>query len=211
MDYTPYMEIAKREAASDPAHDFLHVQRVYENARLILKTQQADEEVVLTAVLLHELFNYPKGHPESHRSGDVCAEKAAVVLREQGFPEEKIPHVLDCIRNHSFSKGAVPDTMEGKIVQDADRLDAIGAIGIARCFATCSAMGRPFYHPADPLAKNRPPNDKEYGIDHFFIKLLRIADGMHTSAAREIVQQRTRFMEQFLRQLELEITGEGSQ
>jgi uncharacterized protein len=207
MDYTPYIEAAKRAASADPAHDFLHVQRVYENARLILQIEEADEEVVLTAILLHELFNYPKGHPESSKSGDVCAEKAEAVLREEGFPESKIPDVLDCIRNHSFSKGVTPSTIEGKIVQDADRLDAIGAIGIARCFATCSEMGRPFYEPNDPLSRKRQPDDKEYGIDHFYIKLLRIADGLHTETVRRIASGRTHFMEQFLARMEAEIQG----
>lgn len=207
MDYTPFIETAKREALTDPAHDFLHVQRVYDNARHILKIEKADEEVVLTAVLLHELFNYPKGHPESYRSGDVCAEKAEEVLGEHSFPSEKIPHVLDCIRNHSFSKGVTPSTIEGKIVQDADRLDAIGAIGIARCFATCQEMGRPFYEQADPMSRNREPNDKLYGIDHFFIKLLNIADRLHTDTARQIAAERTGFMKHYLEQLDAEIKG----
>ncbi|WP_051330831.1 HD domain-containing protein [Aneurinibacillus terranovensis] len=205
MDYTPYIETAKREASVDPAHDFLHVQRVYNHAKLLLQTEQADEDVVLVSVLLHELFNYPKGHPESHLSGDVCAERAEVVLHEQGFPAEKIPHVLDCIRNHSFSKGVMPATIEGKLVQDADRLDSLGAIGIARCFATCAEMERPFYEPGDPFSRKRKPNDKEYGLDHFYVKLLKIADRMHTEAGRRIAKERTRFMELYLSQLKQEI------
>jgi uncharacterized protein len=208
VDYTVFMEIAKARSSDDPAHDYLHVQRVYENARRILQHESADEEVVLTAVLLHELFNYPKHHPESHRSGEICAEIAKGVLEEHGFNREKIPHVLDAIRNHSFSKGVVPTTIEGKIVQDADRLDAIGAIGIARCFATCSSMGRPFYNPEDPLCEHRDPNDKEYGIDHFFTKLFKIAEGMHTETARQIAAQRTEYMRQFLVQLSDELCGQ---
>lgn len=207
MDFSPFIKIAEKESSADPAHDFLHVQRVYENARLILQSVPADEEVVLTAVLLHELFNYPKGHPDSSRSGDVCAEKAEPYLQELGFPNDKIPFVLDCIRNHSFSKGVVPSTIEGKIVQDADRLDSLGAIGIARCFATCAEMGRPFYDPEDPLSKRRDPDDKQFGVDHFFVKLLHIQDRMHTDEARQIAQQRTRYMEEFLQQFEAEING----
>lgn len=209
MDYTPYVKAAKTRVSGDPAHDFLHVQRVYENGGRILQHEGAREEVVRTAILLHELFNYPKGHPDSHMSGDVCAEHAARVLEEHGFPSEDRENVLDCIRNHSFSKGIVPSTLEGKIVQDADRLDAIGAIGIARCFSSCAEMGRPFYQPEDPFSEGRTPNDKAFGIDHFYVKLLRIADGMHTETARHIALERTKFMRVYLDQLQAELAGQG--
>jgi uncharacterized protein len=204
----PYREAAQTAALDDPAHDFHHVQRVYENGALLLeKEPSADRDVVLTAILLHELFNYPKGHPDSKLSGDVCAEKAKPLLIEHHFPIGKRELVLDCIRNHSFSKGVVPDHMEGKLVQDADRLDSIGAIGIARCFATSAEMGRPFYHPTDPLARHREPNDKEWGVDHFYNKLLKIEERLHTEAGKQVAHERTRFMEGFLMQLEAEIQG----
>lgn len=205
MNYTPYFEIAKLHASNDAAHDFSHVKRVYENARRILEHEQADDEIVLTAVLLHELFNYPKGHPDSKYSGDMCAEKAHEVLIEFAFPSGKIDMVLDCIRYHSFSRGVVPQHAEGKIVQDADRLDSLGAIGIARCFATCNDMARPFYHAEDPFAKDRPLNDKEFGVDHFFQKLLKLESGMHTEIARQIAAERTQFMRHYLAQFGDEI------
>lgn len=206
MNYEPYWAIAKARAALDPAHDFLHVQRVFQNAERILQRERADETVVLPAILLHELFNYPKGHPDSSKSGDICAEHAGEVLAQLSFPVGKTDHVLACIRNHSFSKGITPDTIEGKIVQDADRLDAIGAIGIARCFASCAEMGRPFYDSDDPFARDRSPNDKEFGIDHFFMKLLRIADGLHTATAQTMASERTTFMKSFLQQLDRELS-----
>lgn len=207
FDYTPYWEAARLAAGDDPAHDFLHVKRVHDNAVQLLEGMKGkvDEQVVLTAVILHELFNYPKGHPESHLSGDVCAERAEVVLCENGFPADQREAVLTCIREHSFSKGIVPIKLEGRIVQDADRLDAIGAIGIARCFATSQEMKRPFYEANDPLARNRTPNDKEYGIDHFFIKLLHIESRLHTEKAKRMAWERTEFMKAFLNQLEKEV------
>lgn len=161
--------------------------------------------MVLTAVLLHELFNYPKGHPLSSRSGEVCAERAAAVLLANGFPEPDQPLVLACIRDHSFSKGVRPETLEGQIVQDADRLDAVGAIGIARCFATSAEMRRPFYDPADPFCSQRPPDDKRWGVDHFYTKLLRIAERMNTPTGRRMAESRIAFMRVYLEQLRSEL------
>lgn len=206
LDLAPYFDAAQSRSSTDPAHDYLHVQRVFHNAQLILAETPADADVVLVAVLLHELFNYPKGHPDSARSGDVCAEYAATLLEEHAFPVNKRDLVLDCIRNHSFSKGVVPSHWEGKIVQDADRLDSLGAIGIARCFATSQAMQRPFYHEFDPFAENRTPDDKQYGIDHFYVKLLKLADGMHTGLGRRLASDRTYFMRQYLAQLARELS-----
>ena len=121
-----------RLAGAEPAHDALHVERVIASARRIAVAENAEVEVCVTAALLHELFNYPKNHPESSRSGDVCAEHALVLLGEHGYEAAFRERVAYCIRVHSFSRGIVPETLEAKVLQDADRLDAIGAIGIAR-------------------------------------------------------------------------------
>ncbi len=188
-----------------PAHDFAHVRRVVENARRIARAESARVDVVVPAALLHELFNHPKGHPESHLSGDVCAEHAATLLRDEGCDAAWIALVCACIRDHAFSKGVVPATLEGKVVQDADRLDAIGAIGIARCMATCADMKRPFYAPVDPFCRERAPDDKAWGIDHFYKKLLLIPDALHTPAARAIARGRADAMRAFLGELAREI------
>jgi uncharacterized protein len=194
-----------RVAGAGPAHDELHVRRVMDSARRIASAEGADVDVCVTAAMLHELFNYPKDHPESVRSGDVCAEHAVVLLREQGQDESFIAQVAYCIRVHSFSRGILPETLEAKVLQDADRLDAIGAIGIARCFATTAEMKRPFYAPDDPFCRARPADDKHWGIDHFYRMLLRIGDGLHRATARAIAAERIAFMRAFLDQLEREI------
>ena len=100
-----------------------------------------------------------------------------------------------------------PETLEAKVLQDADRLDAIGAIGVARCFATCADMKRPFYDPDDPRCEHRAPDDKLWGVDHFYKKLLRLEAGMHTATARSLAAERTRFMREFLDRLADEIAG----
>lgn len=196
---------AERCAGAEPAHDFLHVLRVTENARRIAAAEGADLDVVLPAALLHELFNYPKNHPESHLSGDVCAEEAARVLATAGVPAGLAEQICYCIRYHSFPRGVTPETLEGRVLQDADRLDAIGAIGIARCFSTGAAMGIPFYDPDDPFCQGREPDDKRWSVDHFYRKLLRISGGLHTGTARAMAAERTAFMEQFLAQMGREL------
>jgi len=196
-----------RIAGAEPAHDALHVARVMASARRIASAEGADADVCVTAALLHELFNYPKSHPESSRSGDVCAEHAIALLREHGWDEAFSERVAYCIRVHSFSRGIVPETLEAKVLQDADRLDAIGAIGIARCFATSADMKRPFYALDDPFCRAREPDDKEWGIDHFYKKLLRIGDGLHTATARALAAERIAFMRAYLDQLEREVAA----
>jgi len=196
-----------RIAGAEPAHDALHVTRVMASARRIAAAEGADVDVCVTAAMLHELFNYPKSHPDSSRSGDVCAEHATALLREHGWDEAFIARVAYCIAVHSFSRGIMPETLEAKVLQDADRLDAIGAIGIARCFATSADMKRPFYALDDPFCRAREPDDKEWGIDHFYKKLLRIGDGLHTATARALAAERIAFMRAYLDQLEREVAA----
>jgi uncharacterized protein len=198
---------AERCAGAEPAHDYQHVLRVAANARAIAAEEGARVEIAVPAALLHELFNYPKGHPESARSGDVCAEHAEKVLAGLRWDAADARAIAYCIRVHSFSRGLYPETLEAKVLQDADRLDAIGAIGIARCFATCASMQRPFYEPTDPFCRTRAPDDKSWGLDHFYKKLLKIPDGLHTATARRLGADRARFMEAYLRQLEAELAA----
>jgi uncharacterized protein len=194
-----------RAAGADPAHDFLHVQRVAQNARTIARGEGADDKVVVAAALLHELFNYPKGHPESHRSGEVCAEHAAVVLREERCDPAFVERVAYAIRVHPFSLGVPGETLEARVLQDADRLDAIGAVGVARCFATCASMGRPLYAPEDPFCERREPDDKAWGVDHFFRKLLRIPEHLNTPTGRALAGERVAFLRTYLEQLRREL------
>jgi uncharacterized protein len=204
--------VAEARGSNEPAHDYLHVLRVTASARYIAEREGARLAIVVPAALLHELFNYPKGHPDSPRSGEICADHARAVLDELNAsrPGTCAPEVIDaiatCIREHPFSRGILPATIEGKVLQDADRLDAIGAIGIARCMATCAEMRRPFYSPTDPFCAQRAPDDKAWGIDHFYTKLLRIPDVLHTTTARAMAAERVGAMKAFLAQLGREIT-----
>ena len=200
---------AQHTREADPAHDFLHVQRVMALTSRIAAAEGADLAVTMLAALLHELFNYPKDHPQSHLSGEVCAQKAVSVLRREGLPPEFCERVAYCIRVHSFSRGIVPETLEARVLQDADRLDALGAIGIARCFATGSSMRRPFYAPEDPFCHQREPDDKQWSLDHFYKKLLKLPSTLHTATARQMAGERAIFLQDFLGQLEKELMQGG--
>jgi uncharacterized protein len=199
-------KIRKIYEGRDPAHDLQHILRVYKNAELIGKREGAEMEVLLAAVLLHDIVVYPKGSAKSSKSADDSADMAEKILKGYGVSKEKIDRISYCIRTHSYSRRLVPATLEGKILQDADRLDALGAIGIARTFSVGGSEDRMFYNPDDPFWKTgRKPDDRQWTLDHFQAKLLRLKDSMHTKAAQEMAEERTRFMEQFIEQLKKEL------
>jgi uncharacterized protein len=195
----------ERAKDSEPAHDFFHVERVVTNAIAIARAENVGESVVAVAALLHELFTLPKSHPDSSRAGDICAEHARELLVREHAPSDLVEPVSAAIRDHAFSKGVVPDALASKILQDADRLDALGAIGLARMWATCADMKRPFYSPDDPFCTARVPDDKSWGLDHVYKKLLVLPDKLHLPASRALAEKRVAFVRAFLDQLALEI------
>jgi uncharacterized protein len=198
-------EVERALLVAPPSHDLSHVERVLRTAERLAEREGADRDVCRAAALLHELVNLPKNHPDSARSGDLCAEEAARVLRGAGAEAVFVERVADAIRDHAFSKGVVPGSLEGKILQDADRLDAIGAIGVARCIATAAEMGSRLYDPQDPLARARPLDDKAFALDHFERKLFRIPALLHTASARAQAEERVAFMRAFVAQLGREV------
>jgi uncharacterized protein len=191
-----------------PAHDFQHISRVYKNAELISKQEESvDLDIVLAAALLHDLVVYPKGSSKTINSADDSAEIAKKILLEyKNYPREKIEKVADAIRTHSYSKKLVPQTLEGKVLQDADRLDAIGAIGIARTFSVGGSENRSLYNPTDAFCETeRQLDDTQWTLDHIKKKLMILKNSMHTKTAKKIAEERTEFMELFLNQLRKEI------
>ena len=190
---------------NDPAHDFDHVMRVYTNAKKIVKKEKADEKLVLSAALLHDIVSYSKSSTRSKFSSIDSAKKSKIILKKYGFSEKEITIVSDAIKDHSFSQNKVPETLEGKILQDADRLDALGAIGIARVFATSGSLNRPFYNIDDPFCTKRNPDDDLWAIDHFFNKLLKLESLMNTRSGKIEAKKRTNVLQEFLKQLKDEI------
>ena len=190
---------------NDPAHDFDHVMRVYTNAKKIVKEEKADEKLVLSAALLHDIVSYPKSSKHSKFSSIDSAKKSKIILKKYGFSEKEIIIVSDAIKDHSFSQNKVPETLEGKILQDADRLDALGAIGIARVFATSGSLNRSFYNIDDPFCTKRNPDDDLWAVDHFFNKLLKLESLMNTRSGKIEAKKRTNVLQEFLKQLKDEI------
>lgn len=190
---------------NDSAHDFEHVMRVYKNAQKICKKEKANEKLVLTATLLHDIVSYPKSDKRSKLSSIHSAKKSKQILKKYDFSNEEIIIISNAIRDHSFSQNKVPATLEGKILQDADRLDAIGAIGIARVFATGGSLKRPFYNTDDPFCKTRKPDDKTWAVDHFYEKLLNLESLMNTKSGKMEAKRRTKILKNYLKQLKQEI------
>jgi uncharacterized protein len=196
----------KKRIENDPAHDFEHTLRVYKNAQKICKKEKVNEKLVLSAVLLHDLVSYPKSDKRSKTSSIKSAKKSKQILEKLDFSKEEITIISDAIRDHSFSQNKIPKTLEGKILQDADRLDALGAIGIARVFATGGSLKRPFYNINDPFCKKRTPDDHTWTVDHFFAKLLKLESLMNTKSGKAEAKKRTKIIKEFLNQLKQEIS-----
>jgi len=190
---------------NDSAHDFEHIIRVYKNAQKLCKQEKVNETLVLCAVLLHDVVSYPKLDKRSKNSSIDSAKKAKTILKKYDFTESEITIISDAIHDHSFSQQRTPKTIEGKILQDADRLDALGAIGIARVFATGGLLKRPFYNIDDPFCKKRNPDDKIWTLDHFFQKLLKLESLMNTKSGKLEAKKRTRVLKEFLKQLKQEL------
>ena len=163
-------------------------------------------EILLAAALMHDLVVYPKGSSKRSKSSDDSADLAEEILRRHEVEQEKIDRITYCIRTHSYSKKIIPTTIEGKVLQDADRLDALGAIGIARTFSVGGTENRMFYRPDDPFCnRKREPDDRLWTLDHFQVKLLKVKNSMHTSSAKKLAAKRTEFMRKFIAQLRNEI------
>ncbi len=195
----------KKRTENDSAHDFEHTMRVYKNAQKICKKEKANEKLVLSAALLHDIVSYPKSAKHSKMSSIESAKKSKNILEKFNFSKEEITIISDAIHDHSFSQNKIPKTLEGQILQDADRLDALGAIGIARVFATGGSLKRPFYNIDDPFCKRRIPDDKIWTVDHFFQKLLELELLMNTKSGKAEAKKRTRILKEFLTHLKQEI------
>ena len=191
----------------DPGHDLAHFLRV---ARWTVRIGGAgvDRREALAAALLHDVVNVPKDSPSRARASELCAGVAREVLPRHGFAPGSIDRIADAIRDHSYSRGAIPETRLGRALQDADRLEALGALGIFRT-ATCGArMGALYVHPDDPWAAQRELDDSRYTVDHFFVKLLGLPATMLTETGRAEAERRTAFMRAFLDQLASELGGD---
>jgi uncharacterized protein len=174
----------------DGSHDIAHILRVFKNAMSIQAEEGGDARILAAAVLLHDCVSVEKNSPHRAQASRLAAEKASGILRELGWTGEDIAAAAHAITTHSFSANIPPETLEAKMLQDADRLDAIGMVGAARCFYIAGRLGSGLYDPFDPLAVERPLDDKRFAIDHFETKLFKLADGFQTETGRRFAGER---------------------
>jgi uncharacterized protein len=200
----------EHHASEDSAHDISHFRRVWMTARKIMIHHQADPLVVLTACYFHDIVSLPKNHPERSQSSRLAARKTRDILHRDfpDFPPDRFAGVEHAIEAHSFSAGIAPQSIEAKIVQDADRLEALGAIGLARVFAVSGGLGVALFDAEDPFADARPLDDRAFALDHFQTKLLRLPDTMQTDVGRELAQHNADFLVHFMAKLSAELQGD---
>jgi len=191
--------------SADPAHDITHVRRVVQNTLMLTETEKGNAAVSIPAAWLHDCVSVAKDSPLRKQASQLAAKEAVRYLASIGYPKDLLPQIYHAIEAHSFSADIPTETLEARIVQDADRLEALGAIGIARCLLTGGSMGTPLYEPDDPFARHRDPDDRRYTLDHFYCKLLGLADTMKTGAGRAEAIRRTDYMKAFLEKLGAEI------
>ncbi|MBI5159322.1 HD domain-containing protein [Candidatus Micrarchaeota archaeon] len=179
------VEEAARHLHTDSTHDWEHVLRVLKTAKKITREEEGDAEVVEAACLLHDC-----GYAEDWEQHEkTSAKKTREILKQTSFPEEKISLVVSCIESHRFSVKGTDDSLEAKVLRDADKLDAIGAVGIARCFLWTGEHKTTF----------------QIAVRHFHEKLLKVKDSMQTKAGKKIAGERHEFMKKFLEELKKEV------
>lgn len=191
-------------SSTDPAHNWNHIMRVCNLAAQIAKAENANPELAEAAALCHDLINVPKNDPRRAQASTLSAKEARPLLELAGFNNEECEVIQVAIVQHSFSKGIIPTHPIACVVQDADRLDALGAIGILRCCSVSTHFGSDYFDPDDFEARHRELDDKSFMVDHYQTKLFKLKDSMTTASGKKIAEERTLFMKQFLQVLQAE-------
>lgn len=212
IDRQPALEAMVRRAwagQDDPAHDIGHLRRVWALCRRIAGTEPAaDLELLQAAAFLHDLVNLPKSHPDRARASTLSAEAALRLMAGTDFPAQKLAALSHAIAAHSYSAGIPPRTLDARILEDADRLDALGAIGLARMFAVSGALGRALVDIEDPLARRRPLDEARFALDHLETKLFRLPALMHTAEGKRLAKARVGRMRAFRDDFLAELSGD---
>jgi uncharacterized protein len=204
-------KILDLDYGNDPAHDLAHFRRVVATAKRLAQEEDARLAVVIPAAWFHDFVNVPKNDPRRSQASRLSAAAACEYLRESGYPVVHLDAIYHAIEAHSFSAQIEPRTVEASVVQDADRLDGLGAIGIARCFSVAGLLKRRIYDLDDPFAHERELDDLVYTIDHFYMKLFKTAGTLRSRAGRAEGIRRAHLMKEFLLELAREIGEDPAQ
>ena len=189
----------------DGSHDLHHFRRVWKVASKLCKPD-TDKLSVAAACYFHDIVSYPKNDMRRPLSSKHAADEAMSILQKMNFPENKLATVSHAIEAHSYSANIRPESHEAKIVQDADRMEALGSLGIARTFYVSGLMESKLFCAEDPWAENRALDDNSYALDHFFTKLLKLPESLQTIEAKDLAKQKIAIMKVFLNSLKEEIS-----
>lgn len=191
------LDEARARLDDDPGHDLEHALRVAAWTERLGEGEVSLRHAV-AAALFHDVVNLPKDHPERREASTRSAAVAAEILARHGFDAAEVALVGDAIRDHAFSRGVVPKSPLGRALQDADRLEALGVLGLFRTISTGTRMGARYFHADDPWAEDRALDDLAYSVDHFTTKLLRLAPTLCTAAGRAEAERRAARMRAML-------------
>jgi len=184
----------------DASHDIYHFRRVANNAFHIASNypeESVDKFVLLAAAYFHDVVNLPKDHPRRKEASKLSAEKAGKILTDLGVSSEKIPGVQHAILTHSFSAKIEPKTIEAKILQDADRIDSFGTVGVLRALYVAGRLGRSLFDTSDPLAHKRPLDDQKFSLDHLETKIMIMPKSLKTDYGKNIAEPRVEIVKTF--------------
>jgi uncharacterized protein len=193
-------KFGKHVSGVDRGHDLFHFLRVaFWTLKISAELEaKVDGAEAIAAALLHDIVPVPKNSPLRSQASLLCAQEAARILPELGFQAPAVANIAEAVRCHSFSRGEKAVTPLAMALQDADRLEALGSIGIMRCISTGAQMGAEYFDAEDPWARARELDDHAYSIDHFFKKLLKLDATMNTEPGRREARLRIRIMKEFL-------------
>ena len=199
------LDFAAQATAADAAHDLSHIMRVLKNTKYLTDLENVNSWITVPAACLHDCVPVAKDSAQRAQGSRLAAAAATDFLASIDFPGGLLTDVSHAIEAHSYSAGIEPRTAEARVVQDADRLDSLGAIGIARCLLVGGRLDRPLCAADDPFCDEREPDDGRFTIDHFYAKLLKLPATMQTEAGRAEAERRATLMRRYLDDLRAEI------
>jgi uncharacterized protein len=207
----PTVNLIAQEMGESGSHGFGHLLRVLRNAARIHhgeveRGDEVDWEVLAAAALLHDVVDLPKDHPERHLASTKSADAAVAHFERLGEFDTSLAAIHHAIQAHSFSADIPAESSEAKVLCDADRLESLGAFGIARVFYVSGELEGAICDMSDPFAQNRELDDLEYAVDHFYAKVLKLKERFYTPTGRALASSRHAFVERFLEQLAGEIS-----
>lgn len=206
--FTHYLN---RHSNDDGSHDIAHFSRVYKTAKQILANEKnTNELVLLTACYFHDIVNVPKNDPNRKHASTLAGDKTIEILKQHfpEFPSRYYAAIHHAIAAHSYSANITPETLEAKALQDADRIDALGALGLARVFYVAGRFNQSLFDAHDIFGVDRDLDDKQFALDHFQLKLLKIPEKMQTAEGKKMAVANVNFLVEFMAKLSHEAQGQ---